>query len=170
MERIAGALGVTKGSFYWHFEDRDELLDRLLDAWEFECTDRIGSCVGDLSGNPAQQLWALLELVTEADTHRCDAAVRAWALHDPRAAARVRRVDARRLELLRNIFLRMGLSAAQAEMRSRLSYCCMVGESLVFEDGLSDEVRLELVGLRHRFLACLDCGTGWNGRPDGATM
>ena len=151
IEPIAKALGVTKGSFYWHFADREELLEGLLDYWEWERTDEIGSGFEHLSSDPAQELHALVELITDGASAGYDASVRAWALHDERAAARVRRVDERRLSYVRSAFLRMGFPADQAEMRSRLSYCCMVGEASVFE-AVVDMERRELGRLRHRLL------------------
>ena len=93
IEPVAKALGVTKGSFYWHFEDRDELVECLLEYWETEHTDRLGDLVAADSSDPSKQLLTLLELVTAHDENRYDASVRAWARHDPRAAIHLKRVD-----------------------------------------------------------------------------
>ncbi len=86
IERLARYLGVTKGSFYWHFKDRPELLDRLLQHWETEMTDNVDAHVSHLQGKPAEQLLALLEHIAENDINRYDASMRAWSLHDDRVA------------------------------------------------------------------------------------
>ncbi len=67
IEPVAKALGVTKGSFYWHFQDRDELVERLLEYWETERTDRLVDLVAADSNDPSRQLLTLFELVTTRD-------------------------------------------------------------------------------------------------------
>jgi len=146
---------VTKGSFYWHFKDRPELLDRLLEHWETEMTDNVDAHVSHLHGKPAEQLLALLEHIAEQDLNRYDAAVRAWALYDKRAAAVVRRDDATRLEYVHTLFLQMGFPAKEAEVRSRMSYYYVVGEYTAVISSVEKialERRLKHVQLRHRLL------------------
>lgn len=152
VEPMARSLGVTKGSFYWHFKDRDEFLDRLLEYWETENTDRIDGHVAGASGDPREKLLAVLEYVTTEESNRYDAAVRAWALYDPRAASVVQRVDEKRLSYVRDLFRQMGFSADQADVRSRMSYFYLVGEHTAFTKELSRERRLQLVRLRHELL------------------
>jgi AcrR family transcriptional regulator len=61
VENIARSMGVTKGSFYYHFKDKEELVDWLLEYWETELTDKVNTHVSHLHGTPAEQLLALLE-------------------------------------------------------------------------------------------------------------
>ncbi len=155
VERLARYLGVTKGSFYWHFKDRPELLDRLLEHWETEMTDKIHAHVSHLDGKPAEQLLALLKHIDKQDLNRYDAAVRAWALYDKRAATVVTRVDAKRLEYVHTLFLEMGFPAEEAHIRSRMSYYYVVGEytaSISSIEKGAPEQRVEHVRLRHRLL------------------
>jgi AcrR family transcriptional regulator len=152
VEPLADALGVTKGSFYWHFEDRDELLVRLLEFWEDQYTNGLAAHVAELSGNPAGQLLNLLETIVREDPNRYDAAVRAWAQHDERAAAHLARVDQKRLDYVRDLFVKMGFSAKESDMRSRLSYYYLVGEYSVLAEPSSNGRRMECVRLRHRML------------------
>ncbi len=152
IEPVAKALGVTKGSFYWHFEDRDELVERLLEYWETEHTDRLGDLVAADSSDPSEQLLTLLELVTPSDENRYDASVRAWARYDPRAAAHLTRVDQKRLDYVRDLFLMMGFSKEQADLRSRWSYYYMIGEYSVLAIPPSDDQRLDFARRRHRML------------------
>ena len=152
VEPMARKLGVTKGSFYWHFKDRGEFLDGLLEYWETEMTDKIRGHVAHAEGQPQRQLLALLEHIVNEEINRYDAAVRAWALYDERAAKVVRRVDERRLAYVRQLFLDMGFSPEQAEIRSRMSYHYVVGEYTAFVREPTLNERLAHVRLRHELL------------------
>ncbi len=155
VERVARSLGVTKGSFYHHFEDKEEFINRLLEHWEAEKTDKIDAQVSHLHGKPAEQLLALLEFIAENEINRYDASMRAWALLDERVATVVRRVDRNRLAYVRDLFLKMGFPADQAAMRSRMSYYYVVGEYTALAERRTLESRLEDIRLRHELL------TGW---------
>lgn len=152
VEPMARSLGVTKGSFYWHFKDREDFLDRLLEYWETESTDNIEGHVSSASGDPRDKLLAVLEYITKEEINRYDASVRAWALYDERAAGVVRRVDQKRLAYVRDLFREMGQSDEQAEVRGRMSYFYLVGEHTAFTETLPREKRLELVRLRYELL------------------
>ncbi len=155
VENIARSMGVTKGGFYWHFKDIQELLDRLLEHWEMELTDKIDAHLSHLHGKPAEQLLALLEFIAENETNRYDTSMRTWALHDERVATVVRRVDQKRLAYVRDLFRKMGFPAEQARMRSRMSYYYVVGEHTTLAEERTLESRLEDIKLRHELL------TGW---------
>lgn len=152
VEPMARLLGVTKGSFYWHFKDRGEFLDCLLEYWETEMTDKIDSHLAHTRGDPRRQLRTLLEHIVNEEINRYDAAIRAWARYDERAARVVARVDERRLEYCNRLFLDMGFPPDQAEIRSRLSYFYLVGEHSAFLTELAREERLAHVRLRHEIL------------------
>ncbi len=107
VERLSRDLGVTKGSFYWHFEDRKELLEILLREWEEELP---GEIIPLLSGRRGRK--ALLSLIRmlvrrvplgEKGLLPSDAAVFAWAAVSPEVALRVNRAERRRIRLLKNI-------------------------------------------------------------------
>jgi AcrR family transcriptional regulator len=132
VEPLARALGVTKGGFYWHFRDRQALLDAILDRWEDDLVDR-AIATADLGGGDgrtrlrrlfaaAGELGGLLDL---------ELSVRDWARRDPAVAARVSRVDDRRLAYLRPLFAEFCDDAADVEGRCLLVLTLLVGESLV---------------------------------------
>jgi AcrR family transcriptional regulator len=152
VEPMARELGVTKGSFYWHFKDHDDFLQQLLEYWETEMTDKIDAQVSRTRAGPGEHLLALCEHITYEETNRYDAAMRAWALYDARAASVVRRVDQKRLRYARALFLEMGFSERQADIRSRLSYFYMIGERAAFLRSSSFDQRLQRVRLRHKLL------------------
>lgn len=152
IEPLADALAVTKGSFYWHFTDRDELLACLLEYWETKHTERLADLAADHSGDPSRELLTLLELVTTLDENRYDASVRAWARCDPRAAAHLERVDQKRLVYMRGLLLEMGFSEEEADLRSRWSHCYMIGECSVLGVAQSNDQRLDFARRSHRML------------------
>lgn len=106
VERLARDLKVTKGSFYWHFKDREELLELLLREWEDEFPQIIAHAKGR-SGRDAIQL--LLRYVVdlaplgEKGMSPSDAAIFAWASVSPDVALRVNRAEERRLRLLKRV-------------------------------------------------------------------
>jgi AcrR family transcriptional regulator len=131
VERLAEHLGVTKGSFYWHFRDRGALLDALLEFWSREMTDAEFERIQTLRGGLAPRLLALAEDVLEKGMGRYDPAIRAWARHDRKVAAAVGQVDRRRVRALTGFFEEGGFASAEARTRARLFYTFLLGEPQV---------------------------------------
>ena len=127
VERLAPMLGVTKGSFYWHFADRAELLDAVLVEWRQVATDQVIEAVERASDEPAERLRELIRLVFRVGGP-LDRAVRAWGTHDQRAAKAVSRVDARRYRFVCDQFEGHGLKPDVARIRARLLYTAFIGE------------------------------------------
>ncbi|MEX1368978.1 MAG: TetR/AcrR family transcriptional regulator [Nannocystaceae bacterium] len=128
---LCATLGVTKGSFYWHFDSHDALLQALLERWELSGTDAIIDEL-DESGKSAAQRLRMLVRAAFAESSRGDrieSAIRAWASHDQRAAASVARVDERRVAYVRELLRAAGVGAAAAGHRSALLYRTLIGDS-----------------------------------------
>src|SRR5664279_4441164 len=62
VERLARDLKVTKGSFYWHFTDRDALLDAMLSSWRAKSNIVNEHVIERFPDQPREQLRALLQL------------------------------------------------------------------------------------------------------------
>ena len=130
VEVLARRLKVTKGSFYWHFQDRPALLAALREHWEAVATGAVIRKVEEGGGDAPTRLWRLMELTLPADG-RVDMAMRAWAAVDAAAADAVQRVDRTRIAYLEGLFAGMGLDAATVRARSRLAYFSLIGEFAV---------------------------------------
>lgn len=128
IEPLARTIGVTTGSFYWHFKDRQELLDALLQHWETHNSRAMFEAVTS-ERDARRQFERLVQVwLDERDYDPAyDAAVRDWARTSPKVAAAVRRVDEQRIELLHDIFRRLGYLEPDALVRARITYFHQVG-------------------------------------------
>jgi AcrR family transcriptional regulator len=129
VDPLARLLGVTTGSFYHHFKNRQELLDGLLEHWEAKNSGPMFQAVDTAGPDPDDQFDALLETwLSESEYDpQYDSAVRAWAHGDPAVSEVVRRVDDHRIALLQRIFTQFGYDAERAFIRARITYFQQVG-------------------------------------------
>jgi AcrR family transcriptional regulator len=155
VESLAKTLGATKGSFYWHFDDRGALLEEMLDEWEEVMVDEVIERVDAESGDAATKLGRLSKLAFEASAGGLlgiDLAVRDWARRDPAVAERLRRVDNRRMDYMRPLFAASSRDEEEVEARCMLAFTLWIGSHFVAADhrGRSREevVRLALRQLR----------------------
>ena len=126
VDPLAKRLGVTRGSFYWHFKDRRALLDVLPAAWRDQQTDGVIAQAEALGAPPGETLRELLKLCFQ-DDGRLEKAFRAWAATDPATAALVATVDARRIGYLARLLRGMGFGKPVAEARARIAYLAWLG-------------------------------------------
>lgn len=126
VEPIAARLGATKGSFYWHFRHRSELLDAVLALWEHVGTEAVIAELATLPG-PRERLRALFELTFAGpDVGPADTALLA-AARDPRVAPVLDRVTRRRLEYMAEQLASVGMDRPTARRRSLQAYQAWLG-------------------------------------------
>lgn len=132
---IARQIGVTRGSFYWHFKDRNDLLQRILQNWRNFATDQVNERVMAQSDDPRALIHELLTLPLRGRTAeraaRIELAIRDWARRDPMARHAVEEADASRVSYSAQCFSAMGLGVAEARRRASVLYCYQLGESLL---------------------------------------
>jgi len=150
IEPLARRLGVTKGSFYWHFKDRQELLNGVVEYWTTQMVDAVRAH-DTLTGAASERLLQVMEEITHEDRGRYEAAMRMWGAADERVAKAVKRVDEARLESMCDLFLEMGFTPEQTDIRCRMMVFYEYGEA-EFSIKASVEKRLEYVRLRHAIL------------------
>ncbi len=146
IERLAEALCVTKGSFYWHFRDRNALLNTLLDEWKARATQDIIDRVEASGGDASQRMRALFSVVIKSDG-RLDQAIRNWSASDTNVKAAMDEVDRKRLAYLGGLFLDLGFSDAEATARARMVYQSFIGQFMMEDTRTQDERLAECVEL-----------------------
>ncbi len=131
VEALAVSLGVSKGGFYWHFTDRQALLEEMLDTWEKAATDDIVARIDRQPTDPRARLQHLFELTSSADGLAVEWAVRDWSRRDRDVAERLRRVDNRRMRYVRALFAQLCADADDVEVRAMLAYSLFIGSDFI---------------------------------------
>ena len=136
---LANQLAVTRGSFYWHFRDREDLLRRVLQAWREAATENLTARLEQAHADPRAQLRDVLSLPfrgrAATRAARIELAIRAWARRDSTARHAVDEADAARLGYIAQVFSALGFSILEARSRAFLLYTYVVGESLLATQG-----------------------------------
>jgi AcrR family transcriptional regulator len=144
VDRLARQMRVTRGSFYWHFQHRKDLLDALLTDWEarnyFELAQiraRWARSVPDLTEVVA--IW----LGEDPNFPSFDVAIRSWARRAPEVAQSVERVDKAWIGLLQELFEMSGYNPDESLIRARVTYFHQIGYyALGMREELSERLRL----------------------------
>ena len=151
VERLAKKLGIAKSGFYWHFKDRRDLLNQLLEYWVHEFTEVV-------SGNPmlaslkaSERLLEVSSMIDRNSLGSLDLVIRAWAKSDPEAEAVAAKVTQMRLRYIRGILEELGFEGDEAEMRTRLFVSYEASERTMFPD-MSKDQRDSLRNLRMKLL------------------
>ena len=131
VEALATSLGVSKGGFYWHFKDRRALLEEMLDGWERAVVEDVIAQVESQPADPRAKLQHLFALASTAD-FAVELAIRDWSRRDAEVAARLRRIDSRRMAYLRSLFGQLCTGDEnEVEARSMLTYSLFVGSYFI---------------------------------------
>jgi AcrR family transcriptional regulator len=134
IEPLAHALGVTRGGFYWHFEDRRALLEEMLDAWERRSTVEVLERVESEGGDARAKVRRAGMLTFSRALLPIDLAVRDWSRRDKAVAKRLRRVDNRRMEYLRSLISTFCPDVDDVEARSMLAFSLAIGNHFIAAD------------------------------------
>jgi len=126
VEPLALTLGVTKGSFYWHFKNRDQLIHAALEAWEQDQSADVVERYGAIA-DPRRRLRVLLFAAFEDVENGKFFAALAVSSEDPRVQPFLRRATERRLAFGAEAFQALGFSEAEAKERALFAYAAYAG-------------------------------------------
>lgn len=133
IEPLAQALGVSKGGFYWQFDDRGALLESMLASWERATVDDVIERVEGGGGDARAKLRRLFAIAGR-EPLRTELAVRDWARRDRTVGARLRRVDNRRMDYMRALFGAICDDADEVETRCMLASSLWIGNHFIAAD------------------------------------
>lgn len=140
VDALARSLDVTRGSFYWHFKNRDALLAQVVDRWLVLETMRVMDMAEAAGGTPADRLWVVIESV-RTDDGRFELAVRNWARSSNYAADIVRTADEKRIAYLERLLIDHGIDVSTAKRRARIVYLAWLGHYVALtEVGLAEMI------------------------------
>jgi AcrR family transcriptional regulator len=151
VEALARAIGVTKGGFYWHFDDRSALLVEMLDTWERMVIDEVIDKIEADGGDARARLHRLFSLAAGSKSLlEVDLAIRDWARRDRAVADRLRGVDNRRMGYMRSLFGAFCDDEDDVEARCLLAMALFIGNHFTAADhGTRSRREVLAAALRH---------------------
>jgi len=132
VDQLAAKLRITRGSFYHHFKDRDDLLRAVLEHYVRVQQQRFVDMLPSLCGSPKDMLWTLWSATATQEFRDYDWAVRMWGIRNPRVAEALRAIDEKRMEVLIGLFMELGFNQDEAWIRAALAYHGSLGDRAFF--------------------------------------
>lgn len=168
VEKLATTLGVSKGSFYWHFKDRDDLLMSVLDHWRDRATLAVQNRLAHAEPRPDRRLLMFMELPLRSPAALraadLETAILGWSRQSPDVRRIVEQVDATRVENVVRLFRALGLSETEADFRAHQAYAFL--RYVAQRRDLDLAHRNDLTRRMHaRLVADLDLAGGESLRP-----
>jgi AcrR family transcriptional regulator len=141
--KLARILGVTTGSFYWHFGSVAEFRTGLLEYWKETVVVGLIRAAQESAQEPSKVLPELRKLILRSGTHRYDAGMRSWAKTDPLVRDTVGKADEVRATFLVETLRNTGMSEREARDRASLIGAAWRGS----KDLDNPEYRMKLIGM-----------------------
>jgi AcrR family transcriptional regulator len=143
VDTLAKELKITRGSFYYHFKSRGELLEGILGNWRSRATEDVILQLRTAHTSPLQQLQRLLELPSHGQTARDAAAIelgiRAWARRDDKARQAIDEVDRYRLNYIEGLLIQADVTQSEACDRAYLIYAYQISLSLLHSEDTAQD-------------------------------
>ncbi len=141
VEQLARSLGVAKSGFYFHFKDREDLLQQLVDYWEAEYTAPVLTNPMLLMASPEERLRMIAIFVFEQNLAEYESAMQVWSKQDAEVAKKVRKVINARLAFVSKAFAELGFEGDELAARARLFLGYITSERPIFGAGKADSER-----------------------------
>lgn len=144
IDRLAKRLQVSRGSFYWHFKSRADLLDALLKDWEVRNHIELAELRDRWAGEKADFSHLVAVWLSEDPTFPAfDVAIRSWASKASDVSRAVHRVDDAWIAILKTLFERLGYQGDDALVRARIVYFHQIGYyALAIRESMEERIRL----------------------------
>ncbi len=130
LEYLCEQLEVTRGSFYHHFEDLNDYVDKLMDYWESN-SNAIMDGVAESGVTPLERLNLLQKEVFNIPA-KLEVVIRAWATFNKTVLKYIRRIDRKRITFIAELYQEHGLSAQAAETTAKIEYATYIGVQNVY--------------------------------------
>ena len=140
--RLARKVGVTTGSFYWHFKCGDDFRSALLVYWQDDVIVGLIRAAREASPDPERVLRELQRRIVESGALRYDVAMRNWARTDPLVEESVRKTDVLPRDFLVEMFHKTGMNEREASDRAQL-----IGAAWRGSQDAKPQTRLRLIAL-----------------------
>lgn len=148
IEVLAKTLKVTKGSFYWHFTDRNDLLAATLESWRLSLGSTIADMIKRKASDPTARLRYLLKLSTanrnDVPGGPIEQAIREWAKTSDLPRLALSRLDNDRLDILTGLYIDLGYRAQAARARAVLFLSFVIGANVLARDLIGEDLGGEL--------------------------
>lgn len=138
IEELSGRMGISRGSFFYHFKNRDGFICAMMDQWMSDTEAIIRGL--DTSGGFEECYDKVTEGVTLLNSDR-ELRIRRWAGSEPLVQEYAARVDAMRIESFCGIFARLGLEPEVSDMLAKFRYSLMLGLKQIDGGITPEEVR-----------------------------
>ncbi len=142
VDPLAKQLGVTRGSFYWHFADRAALHTAMLKEWRKRASYRIASRIESRASTPDERLKQTLALPNSTSRSKraaaIELAIRLWAGRDTVAAKAVKHIDRVRLDYYAKLYGDMGFAPAKARQQAYVFYAALMAQAFIVTDQDTD--------------------------------
>jgi AcrR family transcriptional regulator len=141
---LANQLQLSRTSFYWHFSDREALLDALIKRWEKQNTGNLVARTQLYAESITEALLNLFDCWVDPQLFdaRMDFAIRNWAHQSDKLKAILEQDDQQRIDAIHDMFLNFGFSQAQADVRAHTVYYTQIGYiSMMVEESLAQRLK-----------------------------
>ena len=133
-DKLCKSLGVSRGSFYWHFKDLADFHAALLERWQEVAVGSVIEMLESQFSDPADKLGALIKMGIEND-RSLEQAVRAWAFSHASVQKRVEAIDRQALGYVERLLIEIGMKPDQAKLRGIIIYSGYLGQLLLRQNG-----------------------------------